>query len=211
MNRRIRTSLVAVCAAALLVSCGGEGDEAADTATPRVDASKSVEAEPDKGGEDGDEAAAPDSVEPYAEAIATSVTGGQFSMEEGASQCFGEGVVEEVGLDKLRSKGSPQEIGAEFQDFDLVSLDLAQADGEAVYDKLGGCGYDMRGDLLESLVQGEQVDARTKACIEDAVQEERLRAFMVTMMTKGLEAGQKSKPWKELEAALIACEPAPAP
>lgn len=221
MNRRLRNSLVAVCATALLVSCGGEDDnETASpdpTASATSDTGKKAGSEGDKG-DDADEGDADSGdtdadagAQPYVDAISTAVTTGQFAMDQEQAQCFGAGVVDEVGLKKLKSKGTAEQIGLEFADFDLVALGMDQGEGEDVYDALGECGYDMRSDLLESLTQGQQVDDETKACIEDAVDEGNLRQFVVTMMTKGNTAAQESKAWQQLSAALGACEPTPAP
>lgn len=179
MNRRLRTSLVAVCATALLVSCGGEDSESADA-------------------------------QPYVDAVSEAVTAGQIDMDEEQSQCFGEGFVDVVGLDKLEDTGTPEEIGRQFQDLELVELELSQGEGEDVYDTFESCGYDMRADLLDSLFAGQKMAEETQTCIEDAVDEDKLRSFVVTMMTEGSEAAQESEAWQDLEAALIACEPAPA-
>lgn len=194
MNRRVRNCLAAVFAAALLVSCSGDGDDDADE--PTAASAPTVSLDKD--------------AQPYADAIAEASRTGQFGLDEEQSECFGDQVVDQVGVTKLKSGGKPAQVGQEFDDYELVSLGLTQDEGGAVYDSLGTCGYDMRANLLGELLAGEK-DEQTRACIEDAVAEERLREFVVTMMNSGQQAAESSRPWQDLEVALSACEPTPEP
>jgi hypothetical protein len=120
--------------------------------------------------------------ERYVEAVAA-VEQEQDSPLANDARCYGEAVVDAFGVDKLQEGQTPEEI-EEDGVFDPVAagIDVTEEEVEAVYDGLSEC-VDIRSFFIDELAAGagaatpEQV-----ACIDEAVDDDLLRAVFVTSL-----------------------------
>lgn len=108
-----------------------------------------------------------------------------FQMEQEEAECIGDGFVDKIGTEKL------QEYGFLTEDLktaeELTNVKMSTEDAGNAADTLFDCA-DVQQMLTESM--GE-LDAKTKACIEDVMTEDALRDLFTKMFSgKQDEAGQ---------------------
>lgn len=168
MTRRPRLLLLLPALALVLSACGGDdGDEQFDFS----------------GGGSSDDA------KPYVDAMAASLAEGKDSpMNQEQASCFSEGFVDVIGVDRLKSIGSAKEWAEESEGLEFTELKLTKEEGGEIYDNFATCGVDLRESLLADFADDDSMDEKTKQCVADAMDEENLREFFVTIMVEGEEA-----------------------
>lgn len=176
MNRRLRNLTLAVAAATVLAACGGSDEGQSDEAKPYVDV------------------------------MTESMSDGDSPMTEKQARCFGENFVTIVGLDKIEEVGSPEEFADETSGGDFEDLDLSEDQGNEIYDQYDECGVNMREALLEDLADDDSMDDQTKQCMDEAITDDTLRDFYVTMIVHGEDAatGEEGDA-PELMSELMSC------
>lgn len=143
---------------------------------------------------------------PYVDAMVKSMVAEEDSpMNEKQARCFSEGFVDVVGLDKIKKAGSAKEFADETDELQFDGLDLTREQGGKIYDRFDKCGVDLRAALLEDMADDETMSAKTKTCVEDALDDDKLRDFFITLMISGPEATQKDKDSGNVMRAVTAC------
>lgn len=178
MSRRLQLPLVAVVLAVLLAGCGGGDDQ---------DQGSSAEAKP------------------YVDAMTKSMSDKNSTFDKRQSRCFSERLIDVVGLDTVKAVGTPEEFAGKGNDLELDHLDINRTQGEEIYANFDECGVDLRRTMVEELVKDEGVDAKTEACLDDAITEGRLEDFFVTVMVEGEEKAEGGKGGDELVGAMMSC------
>lgn len=143
-----------------------------------------------------------DEAKPYVDAMSSSMAEGDSPMDEEQSRCFSEGFVDEVGIDKVKEQGTPEEFASGAGELDFTKLDLSEDQGNNIYDNFDECGVDLREAMLSELNADDTIPAESKDCVEDAISEDALRDFFVTSMVDGEEANAGGG---ELMNSLMAC------
>lgn len=62
----------------------------------------------------------------------------------GQSRCFSEGLVDVVGIDKIKAAGPPEEFADDSDGLDFEAMDLTREQGEDIYGQFDECGMDQR-------------------------------------------------------------------
>jgi len=138
------------------------------------------------GDEGGSGSGSRDDADAYVEAMASSMAGSEDSpMDEEQATCFSRGLVDVVGLERIRSTGTPKEWADQSKDLEYQALDLTEDEGNSIYDNFAECGVDMRDAMLSEFADDDSMDDKTRACVTDAVTDENLREFFVTVMVSG--------------------------
>ena len=158
------------------------------------------------GGDDGEGGS--DEAKPYVDEMSQALTGEDSPMDDEQADCFSEGFIDVVGLDKVKEAGSAEEVGQLASDFDFSSMDLTEDQGNEIYDNFDECGVDLRQQLLDDLDADNQMPEEGKECVTDALSEDVLRDFFVTGMVDGQEASLADT---ELTQALLECQSAMTP
>lgn len=179
-RRRVRSFLlVPVTLAVLLAGCGGSGS-----------------------GSEGKS----DEAKPYVDAMATSMAEEKDSpFDEEQSRCFSERLVDVVGIDKVKAAGTPEDFAGKGDDLEFDHLDISREQGEEIYANFDECGVDLRETMMAEMAEDDTVDAETKACLDEAVTEERLEDFFVTIMVEGEERAEESEGGNELVGEMMSC------
>jgi hypothetical protein len=141
--------------------------------------------------------------ERYVAALAE-VESQQDSPISGHEECYGEAMVDAIGVARLAAAVTPEEI-EEAGEFDPVGagIDVTEEDAAALYDGVSEC-VDMRPFLVDQLAGGMSSDQR--ACVDDAVDDELLRAFFVTaLMSQGDPQAYDLDTMADLQAAMGPC------
>jgi hypothetical protein len=108
---------------------------------------------------------------------------GMFEMKRAEADCIGNGFVEEIGTEKLQEYGFiTEDLEAEGE---LGDVQMAEPDASAAADSLFEC-TDVSTMMKEALASSGQMDAKTQACLEDALTEERLKNLF-TLLFSGKE------------------------
>lgn len=149
----------------------------------------------DSDGESGSD----DQRQEYVDALAASAEE-DSALEDEQIRCVAESFVDGYGAaeladtdvtpDDLRDAGGPGELGLEFTD--------AQKDD--FYERMTGC-MDVRALMLDALSQGAGAPDEARACLDEALDDDLIRDFLVVGFTEG-DAGFEANP--DLEAQLNA-------
>ncbi|WP_101525594.1 hypothetical protein [Nocardioides houyundeii] len=186
MKSRPRLLLLVPALALVLSACGGDDDDKS----------------PDFSGGNGTS----DSAQPYVEAMATSLSEGEDSpMDKKQATCFSEGFVDVIGVDRLEKIGTAEEWAKESEGLEFTELKLSKDEGGEIYDNFEKCGVDLREQMLADFADDESMDEETKTCVSDAMTEDNLREFFVTVMVEGEEAmaGGEGGLFSELTACVM--------
>ena len=106
-------------------------------------------------------------------------------------------------MERIEEAGEPQDIAD--NGFEFTKLDLTEDEGNDIYDNFDDCGVDMREALLESMQSDEEIEPEMAQCMEDAITDDNLRAFFVTMMVQGEDGAESSEAGEELTSKLMEC------
>lgn len=120
-----------------------------------------------------------------------------FKLERKEADCIGEGFVDKIGTDQL------QEYGFLTEDLktakQLTNVEMSTEDAESASDTLFECA-----DVQKMLTQAMgDVDAKTKACIEDVLTEDALRTLFTKMFS-----GKQEEAGRELIEPMMKCSTA---
>ena len=137
------------------------------------------------GGSDDDQAASKAISDSIMEEQKASGSADVFQMKQEEADCIGDGFVDAIGTDKL------QEYGFLTEDLKtaekLTDVKMSTEDARAAADTLFDCA-DVQKMMTESM---GDLDAKTKACLEDVMTEDALRDLFTKMFSgKQDEAGQ---------------------
>jgi uncharacterized protein with LGFP repeats len=169
----MRRTLAATAIAALtlaLSACGG-GSEDDETAAKAI--SDSIMNEQDGGG-------------------ATDV----FAMKRSEADCIGDGFVDEIGVEQLQEYGFiTEDLKAE----PMTSVKMETADAEAATGVLFDCA-DVTELMSEAMAAGQQVDKKTRECLEEVLTEDKLRTMFTLMFS-----GKQDQANQEVVRPLMEC------
>ena len=165
MTRRPRLLLLLPALALVLSACGGDdGDEQFDFS----------------GGGSSDDA------KPYVDAMAASLAEGKDSpMDQEQASCFSEGFVDVIGVDRLKSIGSAKEWAEESEGLEFTGSSSPRRRAARSTTTSPRARVDLRESLLADFADDDSMDEKTKQCVADAMDEENLREFFVTIMVEG--------------------------
>ena len=90
-----------------------------------------------------------------------------FAMERTEADCIGDGFVDGIGIDQLQEYGF---LSEDLKAKPMSNVTMETGDAEAATDVLFECA-DVTELMSEALAQGGQVDAKTRACLEDVLTE----------------------------------------
>lgn len=126
-------------------------------------------------------------------------------VSEAQARCWGQKIVDRVGLDRVRSTGLPVDFGAQSVAFHFPALALTAAEAQGVHDDFGTCGADLGGDrdlLVAEIGLPEQMTACVAEGIDDATMEEFL---LDTLENGGEQAATSEETLAGLEKAMAGC------
>jgi hypothetical protein len=130
----------------------------------------------------------------YVEALASSAD--QASLDADARDCYATALVDTIGVDDLRDKVDPDDIGANFAPAQ-VGIELDEAQGNQFYDKLSDC-VDVRDLIVQSMSAGQELPETIVTCIDQHIDDELAKKIIVASVTQGDAASQDP----EISAAL---------
>ncbi|QZY30283.1 hypothetical protein [Nocardioides coralli] len=141
------------------------------------------------------------------EALATSLLAsnadGTFEVSQEEADCVADGMVEEIGVDKLIDYGLLTE-DLEARDESLENQELEQEDADSAATVFVDC-VDVQALLTDSIAQGlgGDVDPELASCIEERLTDEVVRDFLATVFT-GDQAAATQAVTQELSSCLTA-------
>ena len=139
---------------------------------------------------------------PFADALAvTFASQGSFTSATPAeANCLATNIVAIVGPERLAEAGiTPEEFGAAP---DLAAAGIDRDDAEEIYDVFAGCGLDYAAATIESIVLEAADPAATRACLDDALDEELVREMALAAL---LDTVDESPEVAEAFDAIDAC------
>lgn len=161
---RIRSTAAALAAALILAACssGGSGASVSDEGKP------------------------------YAEAIAkamTSPTGDNVPLDDDQADCLAGHFVNTIGVDRMKDAGvTPADFdvgaGPLNEEGPLADMDLSEKDANQLFDSFGKCDMNFRDVMIDSIMADEEnVSPEMVTCLEGALDDDMLRAMMVSSFT----------------------------
>ena len=117
-----------------------------------------------------------------------------FAMPREDADCIGEGFVDEIGTEQLQEYGFLTEDLKAAEDF--TNVEMSKEDAGAAADTLIECA-DVQQMMSEAM--GE-VDAKTRECFEEVLNEEALRSLFTKMFS-----GQQEEAGEELIQPMMEC------
>jgi hypothetical protein len=121
-----------------------------------------------------------------------------ITLKEEEADCISDGMVDGIGVDKLKEYGFLNEDGSVNENAETP--DMSQGDAETMVDSMFDCTNvmtTMREELAKSM--GDQ-PAEVKDCIEDALTEDAVRDMLVATF-----AGNQEEAGKALMGPLMKC------
>jgi hypothetical protein len=147
------------------------------------------------GGSEDDETAA----KAISDSIMSEQDGGAadvFAMERSEADCIGDGFVDEIGVEQLQEYGFiTEDLKAE----PMTSVKMETADAEAATGVLFDCA-DVTELMSEAMAAGQQVDKKTRECLEEVLTEEKLRTMFTLMFS-----GKQDEANQEVVRPLMEC------
>lgn len=198
--------VVAVAMAALLIlaaACGTSGDDDVATGDDPVEETTTTEAgateedgPTETTGDDSETTEPPtgdDPAEPgtqgevgdrqdYVDAIAGSLTEEGFLTNE-QGECLGEGWIDTIGFDRIVDAGITPDQFAGGSGDQLEDLDLGEPEANELYDQFGDCDIDLAQVFLDLFDAEESLDEEQRACVEESLTDDALRASFVADFT----------------------------
>lgn len=177
-TQRLCVGVLGLALALALAGCGGDDDAGA--------------------GGDGDLRAR------YIDAIAATEED-QSPVSGDEARCFAVATVDAIGVDDLSEALSPEEI-EETGEFDPIAAGVEVSDEEAgtFYDGLSDC-VDLRQMFLDSVAAGDEMSPDQVDCIDQAVDDELLREFVLSSLLEGDEGAGGADVMADLQGALLPC------
>lgn len=217
MPRRSRSLAVTLLVAAVigLASCGASVDEVKDaagnpesTTSPAADRGANSTAPDDRptttradrsGSTDGDAG-------PYVQAMTDSMLDDDdVPITEEQARCFAGKSIDIIGVDRLKKKGIEPADLRDDSALDLSDVGLSMDDGNEIYDAFEDCDIDLRGLMMESMSEDEEVSAEAQACLDQVLTDDNLRKLMVITIVKGDDATETDPDLKEVMGGLMGC------
>jgi len=121
-----------------------------------------------------------------------------ITLEEGEADCISEGMVDGIGVDKLKEYGFLKEDGTVNENAETP--EMSEGDAETMVDSMFDCTdvmATMQDELAKSM--GDQ-PAEVKDCFEEALTEEAVRDMLVATF-----AGNQDEAGKALMGPLMEC------
>ncbi|MFC6153915.1 hypothetical protein [Nocardioides yefusunii] len=174
-RRSSATALAVVLAAGLFAGCSADGEDS----TAEVD---------------------------YVDAVAKEWQRTKGSgVTEAQARCWGQKVVDRVGIDRVRRTGLPSDFGSQSVDLDFPQLGLDAAEASAVYDDFGACGADLAADRAR-VVDTIGLPDELAGCMADGISEETMAKFFRTSLESGQKQASETMLQDEaLESAMMGC------
>lgn len=147
-----------------------------------------------------------DEGKPYAEAIAANFTTSEdpddFVLEDDQADCIGARTVNIIGVDAFEKAGvTPADLGPT-SDTLIGDVEVDDKQANEIYDSFKKCDVDLRAIMFESFAQDDDMTDEQKKCLEGALDEDTLRAFVVTAMVKGDDESPEAM---RLMGAIMGC------
>jgi hypothetical protein len=147
------------------------------------------------GGSEDDETAA----KAISDSIMDEENGGTadvFAMERSEADCIGDGFVDEIGVEQLQEYGFiTEDLKAE----PMTGVKMETADAEAATGVLFDCA-DVTELMSEAMAAGQQVDKKTRECLEEVLTEDKLRTMFTLMFS-----GKQDQANQEVVRPLMEC------
>lgn len=191
---RLRKFTAAIAALALVLAACGDDD---DTVTSEPESTV-------EGGDAGEASGGDADLQDYSDALATSFREDPENAELGLSddeiQCFTDDAVEVIGLERMQSRGTPEEL-VESTQTDLTALELDETERQEIAASLFQCTDGLVERLQEQLVaetglQGEQAD-----CVAGLFTEE----LLIDVFAASLSGDTGDEVFSDLESEFQAC------
>jgi hypothetical protein len=203
----------AVALSVTVVACSDGDDDDAATSDDTEQEERATDDTGDDNGSDaaddsgaGEDEAASDDPErqAYVDAFVASSSDDTLSEEE--NQCFGEAVVDSVGVDKLAEVITPDEVresaGAVPSD---LGVEVTEDEGEAFYDLVSEC-VDIEAMFAEGITGDDSVPEEAKECLVDEFDGEFLRGFYVSLYIQGSQGFANDEDlMNQMQAAYSEC------
>jgi hypothetical protein len=181
----MKKTAAALCSAMLMLTACGGGDDGSE---PEGQASVSSE-----------DAKAKESIKASVLAESTEVVGDTALTDEQAG-CFADGLVDEVGVEKLQEYKLIDENYEMTEDAEPT--DMSKADAEATASVITGC-VDVKALIEEQIDQGAgtELTEEQASCISDAIDEEAIEAGLAAEF----QGNEGDNPLEESMGDLMAC------
>jgi hypothetical protein len=145
---------------------------------------------------------------PYVEAMKENLTSSSddtFQLTDDQVDCLAPRMVNVVGVDRFEEAGvTPESIRADDNSMDLSDLGLSESDGGKIYDSFGACDVDLRSVFMDGFAS-EGMPEEAQSCVEDALTDDRLRTFVVSLLVNGEDAMETDPDLGDLMGALMEC------
>lgn len=142
------------------------------------------------------------------EAISASLLESQddtFEVSESEADCVGEGMVDKIGVDKLKEYGMVSEDASASEGLD-APMTMSDADGQSAADVMSDClniKEAMMTSLSEDMGEGDEA---VVTCMDESLDDETLNAFIKTIFTGDQEGAQAALVTEELMSCMLEAE-----
>ena len=141
----------------------------------------------------------------YAEAVASAWKQAKDTqVSEAQARCWGEKVVDRLGVDRVKVAGSPVEFGSKSVDLDFTALNLSQDEAQGVHDDFASCGGDLSRDK-DLLVQDLGLPAEMQTCVSNALDDSVMKSFFINALLDGKDRAAANIGEDGLQPALEKC------
>jgi hypothetical protein len=175
LHSRCVTALTVLLAGGLLAACGSDAESAPDEAE-------------------------------YVEAVASAWEHTKDTkVSDAQARCWGQKMVNKLGINRVSSVGTPVEFGRRTVDLDLKELNLNKTDAQEIYDDFLSCGGNLSHDTDKILGELGLSDSMND-CVADSLDGEVMKNFFVVSVQEGNDAAAASLSEDEgLQEALTTC------
>lgn len=157
----------------------------------------------DGGGGPGGESSSDESQE-YVDAIVAANDDDEAVTAEDM-ECYGRSLVDAVGVDVLQGAGITPEEMSDSDSLNNFGITFSDAQADALWSDLNEC-MDVRAFFYRALADGGEVSNETVACLDNTIDDDLIKRFIIGAVTEGDDAFQEDDQLtRDLAAAFSEC------
>lgn len=113
----------------------------------------------------------------------------EFQLDQGEADCIGDGLVDKLGVDKLKEYGVVTDDLESSNGIDDTDTKMNEEDASSAADVFLGCG-DMQ-EMFSGMMSSASPDEKVQACLEDAFTEDLMHEFLTAVFMQDAAKGQE--------------------